>query len=1183
MNVRACSECGAENPALAKFCMSCGAPLALTCPDCGVPRQPGAAFCVECGARFGATADARPETGSAPGPEAPELSEERRNASVLFADLSGYTALAERLDPEVTKSLVDHALGRLSREVVEHGGRVDKYIGDNVMAVFGAPVAHEDDPERAVRAGLAMQAAMSEINAEIGTRAASSDVEMELRVGVNSGAVIAGRSGDQYTVIGDTVNVAARLQAAGRPGEVTVGPATRRLTATAIEYRELEPLTLKGKSQPMPAWEAVEVVDEASRPRSGRPVAPLIGRDEELALLLSLFDRALRESRPHLVTVFGQAGVGKSRLLSELATALRRRGERVDTLIGRSPAYGTATTYSALGEIISERFALSAGDAPDAVVDKLTAGIAGLTHGDQEADAARTAAQVARVLGIDSRGDGDEEVDEQVRDRIFAAVRFLLQLIAENAPVVIAIEDIHWADEGMLDLIEHVAGSGQGPILIVCLARDELLDRRPSWGSGRRNATTISLDALSTDETEELVEMLLAGRAGDPDLAEQVAGRSGGNPLFAEEMVNRLREEQSEDAGELPDSVHAVLAARLDALDPDERHLLQAASVIGQSFWEGTVSELVGEAEIDAPLATLVDKDLLSPSTTGRLAGEQEFSFKHALVRDVAYATLPRGLRARQHVEIARIVEGRAGENREGVAAILAEHHGRAADLAEQAGLPEEEQRSMRVQAAYAFELAGDVAASLYSNAEAHKQYDSALRLPSGLEPPDRARVQERRGDTAFRAGHVDAAIESWTEALEFRSNEADPARAGELHRKIGTGLWHKGDRESSIAQFQHGIDLLKDGDPCRELIELYAEAASLYVETGDNMLAIYAAEKAQRLAETLGQSSTASRAHLTFGRVFGRIGDLDQARASLERSVQLAREAGPGEALPALLALGRHLDVAEVDYPAAGRVCEEALEIADELGDVPAQIELRAALGQLAVHPADWEEVSRHASASARLAEREGLSGQLCLPLLLQGIGAWHQGDWEVAEACLERSHGIAAAGGRSEAAFSALLWLGTCKRDRGDYPMAVDDLTRAADVCDRAGLIAQSAEATGARAAVLAISGRGEEARSASAALDEMTQIAAHPVGRAAAAEARGASTDDPDAATAALREAIESWEAAGRPLNAVRAGVLLSWRLRDGEPARAAEVLETAAATADRLDVPHLAVAARAAIGS
>ena len=702
MNVRACSECGAENPALAKFCMSCGASLALACPDCGVPRQPGAAFCVECGARFGAATETRPETGSAAGPEARELSEERRNATVLFADLSGYTALAERLDPEVTKSLVDHALGRLSREVVEHGGRVDKYIGDNVMAVFGAPVAHEDDPERAVRAGLAMQAAMSEINVEIGARAASGDVEMELRVGVNSGAVIAGRSGDQYTVIGDTVNVAARLQAAGRPGEVTVGPATRRLTATAIEYRELEPLTLKGKAQPMPAWEAVEVVDEASRPKSGRPVAPLIGRDEELALLLSLFDRALRESRPHLVTVFGQAGVGKSRLLSELATALRRRGERVDTLIGRSPAYGTATTYSALGEIIRERFAISAGDAPDAIVDKLTDGIAGLTHGDQEADAARTAAQVARVLGIDSRGDGDEEVDEQVRDRIFAAVRFLLQLIAENAPVVIAIEDIHWADEGMLDLIEHVAGSGQGPILIVCLARDELLDRRPSWGSGRRNATTISLDALSTDETEELVEVLLAGRAGDPDLAEQVAGRSGGNPLFAEEMVNRLREEQSEDAGELPDSVHAVLAARLDALDPDERHLLQAASVIGQSFWEGTVSELVGEAAIDASLATLVDKDLLSPSTAGRLAGEQEFSFKHALVRDVAYATLPRGLRARQHVEIARIVEGRAGENREGVAAILAEHHGRAADLAEQAGLPEEEQRSMRVQAAYA-------------------------------------------------------------------------------------------------------------------------------------------------------------------------------------------------------------------------------------------------------------------------------------------------------------------------------------------------------------------------------------------------------------------------------------------------------------------------------------------------
>ena len=472
---------------------------------------------------------------------------------MLFADLSGYTAIAEQLDPEDTKALVDGALRRLSREVTDRGGHVDKYIGDNVMAVFGAPVAHEDDPERAVRAGLAMQAAMSEINAEIGGRAATSGVELALRVGINSGEVLAGRMGDQYMVIGDTVNVAARLQAASGIGAVTVGAATRRLTAAAIEYRDLEPLDLKGKSQPIPAWEALGIADPAARSRSRPTAAPLVGRQEELSLLLSLFERAVKESRPYLVTVFGQAGVGKSRLLTELATALAERADPAETLVGHSPAYGTATTYSALGEILRERFGISRAEPPQVGVAKLVAGIEDVAGQAEGVDATRTAAQIARMLGIDDRGEARDDVDpEQVRDRIFAAVRLVLELLSERAPLVLAIEDIHWADESMLDLIEHLAGWGRGPVLIVCLARDELLERRPSWGGGRRNATTISLDALSGEEAQDLVRSLFAGQEGGAELAQQVAERSGGNPLFAEEMVNRLREEEDVVAARAP-------------------------------------------------------------------------------------------------------------------------------------------------------------------------------------------------------------------------------------------------------------------------------------------------------------------------------------------------------------------------------------------------------------------------------------------------------------------------------------------------------------------------------------------------------------------------------------------------------------------------------------------------------
>jgi tetratricopeptide (TPR) repeat protein len=603
--------------------------------------------------------------------------------------------------------------------------------------------------------------------------------------------------------------------------------------------------------------------------------------------------------------------------------------------------------------------------------------------------------------------------------------------------------------------------------------------------------------------------------------------------------------------------------------------LLQAASVIGQSFWDRVVGELAGGAVEDS-LAALVEKDLIVPTPASRVVGEREFAFKHALVRDVAYSTLPRAVRARRHFELAGIIEGRLGENRGGVAALLAEHNRKAAELAGQADFPVDELLSMRAASAQASEAAGDVAASLYSNAEALVHYDNALGLPSGLDLDERARIEESSGDTAFRSGHVDTAIESWSGALEFQKGSGALARAGALHRKIGTGLWHKADRESSIAHLQQGIDLLKDGEPCRELIELYEEAASLYVETGDNMLAIYAAEKAQRIAEALGQSATASRAHLTFGRVFGRIGDLEQARGSFERAVELARQASPGETSRALLALGRHLEVAEADYPAAVAACEEGLELADRVGDVPVQIELRGTLGQLAIHSASWTEVDRHAAASARLAEREGLSGQLCLPLLLQGVAAWRLGQWERAEAALDRSREIAAAGGRSEATFSAFLWIGACKRDRGDFEGSCAALAEAAEACDLAGLIVQAAEATAGRAAVLALSGRREEAKSAAEIVGERQQRAANPVSAAAAAEARGAADFETPRAAQELREAIALWERAGRPLNAIRVRVLLSRSLMEDEPAAAREVAEAAAKDSERLEISHLAVA-------
>ncbi len=1202
--------------------MACGAALELRCPQCGANSPPGAKFCIDCGAALEAAAGPPPATGppASSGPSGPVqppqpaqrgglfggrlpegapawgplaagvLPEERRKATVLFADLSGYTAVAERMDPEAVKSFVDRAMRRLAQEVVRYGGTIDKYIGDNVMAVFGAPVAHEDDPERAVRAGLAMQSAMDEINKELGL---AEDVSFSLRVGINSGDVLAGQVGDGYTVIGDAVNVAARLQAAARPGSVTVGEITHRLTQGAVEYEALDPLRLKGKSEPVPAWEAVRLLVSGAGTRGARVAAPLIGREDESALLLSLFDRVVREGRPHLVTVIGQAGVGKTRLLRELAIRIGEREEKAAFRVGRCPAYGAGLAYWALGEIIRGQFEIVDTDDSGLAWSKLLHGIEAVISPVQtDEPAERLAATIARPLGIEpppehAAGTGihDTEDPQQMRDRLFSAVRSLIEAASHRWPVVIAIEDIHWADEGMLDLIEYLARWVRGPALIACLARDELLDRRPGWGGGRRNATTIALEPLTPDETRELVTALLPGNGGarsngQADLIPQVAERSAGNPLFAEEMVNRIREEGSKDVQTLPETVHAVLAARLDSLPPQERRVLQHASVVGQTFWEGSLAGIQVEEGIDlaAALNALEEKDLVVSSAGSRLAGEHEYAFKHVLIRDVAYSTLPKSVRARKHAEVGAFIEELAADRSEGVVAMVADHYSRAAALGADTDLERAELERINHKALAALEAAGDAAASLYSNQEALGHYETALSLRRELDPASRTRVAEKLGDVALRLGRVDQATEVWEECLDFHRRQEDLARVGDLHRKIGAGLWHKGDREGSIEHYQKGIDLLKDGPPSLELVRLYEEAASLYMHTGDNMLAIYASEKALRLAERLGEAAAASRAHGIFGRVFGRIGDSERARQNLERSVELARESDPAEAVRALLTLGYHLEISEADYEGARAAYMEALELAEQTGDLPSKVELHAALAQLAVHGGAWEAVATEAEASGSLAEREGLTGKLCFPYMMRGMLRWREGEFDEAAKALRRAAELAEQVGRSEVAFQSLFWLAASLRQRGDYADADTELARALDLCERAGLVAQSVEAISARAITLALAGRMDAAREAADEAGRLSDRLRYPVGKAASLEARGAAAEDPEEASAALSEARDAWQALGRPLDAARSEYLRGRVLREPDPSEARDALARAAADAERYGVHHLAGLAR-----
>src|SRR5215213_119959 len=992
--------------------MSCGAQLEHRCPSCGTPAPPEARFCMNCGSSLDEAGGGRRA--------AEGLPEERRQVTVLFADLSGYTAVAERMDPEAVKALVDRVLLRLGEEVERYGGTVDKYIGDNVMAIFGAPVAHEDDEERAVRAGLGMQAAMTEVNA-----AGPDGVQFELRVGVNTGEVLAGAVGQDYTVIGDTVNVAARLQSAARPGSVTVGERTMRASSGAVRYDQLEPLELKGKSEPVPAWEAVAVRAQHAVGR-GAPSreAPLVGRAKELSTLEAIFERVELEGAPHLVTLVGEAGVGKSRVLRELESQLSSRPVAPTFRTGRCLPYGSGIVFWALGEVLREESGIVDSDSAEEAWGKLRDYALDLFGAKDSAvgeEAERKTALIGRLIGLEVPADlvpmGEDP--ERLRESFFSALRAGIEAMARRQPLVLAFEDIHWADDGMLDAIEHLAQWVRAPLLLVCLARDELLDRRPSWGGGRGSATQLVLEPLSAGETESLVAALLPeGETVPPAVVE----RSGGNPLFAEEMARRIAEEGSIQAGELPDTVQAVLAARLDALEPFERRLVQQAAVVGRTFWEGSLAPLAGsdERQLERALLSLQEKDILAPGAESQLTGERELAFKHVLIRDVAYGMLPKVVRARKHFEVGAFIEERAGDRTDEVVSLLAEHYGRAATLGREGGASSEELIPIRERAMRFLEEAGDAAALLYSNREAVSHYRHARGVGAELDPAVPVRIGEKLGDVSLRLGRVDEAIAVWLECLDWHRVEEDLERVADLHRKIGAALSHKGERKAAIEHYQKGINLLKDGPPRLELVRLYEEAAWLYLHTGDNMLAIYASEKALRLAERLGETRAASRAHGIFGFVFGGTATTEKARQNLERAVELARtpmaDSAPAgqredqsETILALSALGRHLEVSEAEVEGARAAYEEALALAERMGSLPAQVELHASLAQLAVYGADWGQVERSTEASAELAEREGLVGKLCLPIALRGLLRWREGNLGESTVLFHRAHELA------------------------------------------------------------------------------------------------------------------------------------------------------------------------------
>jgi class 3 adenylate cyclase/tetratricopeptide (TPR) repeat protein len=607
--------------------------------------------------------------------------EQRKLVSVVFADVVGSTAFGSDNDPEVVRSVMGSYFERMKAIAETHGGTVEKFIGDAVMVVFGVPLLHDDDAERAVRAALAMRDSMSSLNAELG-------VSLAARVGVNSGEAVAGASADrQFLVTGDAVNVAARLQQGAELGEVVVGPLTESLTRSAIEYAPRDPVVAKGKADPITAFRAVRARSTVPEQARGLPAmrAQLVGRQRELRMLLESFERVRDERRAHLFTLVGNAGIGKSRLVGE-ALARIAGSDRAHVLRGRCLPYGAGITYWPLMEIVREDAGISSEDGRETALAKLEARTRELLGPGAGAVRARLAAMLALQPPEEAL---PEVVPDQFGREIGWGARQYLAAVART-PAVIVLDDLQWAEPAVFEIIEGLADSAQdAPLLLLCVARPTLFELRPTWGAGRANATTITLDALSTDETTTLISRLLDIDDLPAELRARVVSRSEGNPLFCEEFLrmliddgrvarvdDRWRATASVTDVRVPESIHALLAARLDGLADDERRTMQVASIVGERFGLAELAGLAPGLDTGAAIASLRRAGLVLDDRETREA--DRYRFKHLLMRDVAYAGLPKAVRADLHERFAEELERATGDRREEYAEVLAHHAERA-------------------------------------------------------------------------------------------------------------------------------------------------------------------------------------------------------------------------------------------------------------------------------------------------------------------------------------------------------------------------------------------------------------------------------------------------------------------------------------------------------------------------
>ncbi len=629
---------------------------------------------------------------------------ERKLATVLFVDIVNSTSLVTRTDPEVVRRRVTQFFDKVSHCVTLHGGIVEKFAGDAVLAAFGIPQAHEDDAERAARAAIAMLEAVEELG-------------LEARIGIEAGELVVDEAADSSFVTGEAVNTAARLQQSAAPGEILIGPTAHRLAAASLVLEDAGPLELRGLGAPSRAWRVLDALD--GRGRSFGPRAPLVGRDTELELLENSFARTARDGRAHLFTIYGEPGVGKSRLAREFVDGV----ERVSVLTGRCLPYGEGVTYWPLAEMIKAAAGISDDDPLEEAFAKLRACC------EEET--------VADVLGL-AAGMLEALEGERSSQEISWAAREIMETLADVQPLVLLFEDIHWAEEPLLDLIEHIADSVRAPLLILCLARPELLDNRPGWGGGRVRSTAIELEPLSEEESELLVEKLLsqlAGASGElpSALPKDVLERAEGNPLFVEEMIRMLVESGAGNGGpaRVPDTLQALIAARIDHLSPAAKTLLQRASVAGRVFWAGAIAHLAPDLDdIDELLDDLLLREFVLREPRSSISGETAYRFKHLLIREVAYTGLAKLARAHHHARFAEWLGERAGEE---LVEIRAYHLDQSVELLTE------------LEGAAPEELAEETGPRARQGCEARARARGVRDRPEARSPGDRAPTDARR------------------------------------------------------------------------------------------------------------------------------------------------------------------------------------------------------------------------------------------------------------------------------------------------------------------------------------------------------------------------------------------------------------------------------------------------------